>query len=307
MRRSKPGKIESKIFLDVHENENLYKMYDLEQLKSEKVFRDARQELFGQKLVLEKDCQNLSKLQTSYVGQFLQLEPTESKLLFDKCKKHESSVQGLLSTLKMVCLLNETCDMSTTDSYPLELINTIPCDMRYCLGLLGDDLIKGGASLIWTQKINRSDCVWKTAREASKEISRQRQNNEGLKNWMKILNSLGQPKVSLWCSSMGKVSLDEDRLKSIKIVDMRFFISAPDQQFEINPTRLPMVRGYIHAFTFNDRLNITLSQTFPSLSLAWGQLFMDNLRTMIIKIIQTRDDGPSIGEILDKLKKPLEG
>lgn len=135
---------------------------------------------------------------------------------------------------------------------------------------------------------------------ATKEISRQRAKNEGFKNWQKILLSINQSKASFLATSMGKFSLNEDRLKSFKIADLRFSATTPIHAFNPDPQQIANV-GYYHAFTFQDRFTLSFSHSFPSLSFDYGEKCLNEFVYIIRELIDVEQ--PLVGEIVDKLKK----
>lgn len=134
-------KVVTKPFLEVHKN--FEHLYDVEAVKSEPLKQDDKHLAFGQIKAFETDEDNLSTFKTSFFAHFWQMSSHQTQLLLDKCKEHNSTVQGVLSVAKMICLLNETCKPCENEPFHVEVLNSIPCDMRYYFGLQSDDLIKG--------------------------------------------------------------------------------------------------------------------------------------------------------------------
>jgi hypothetical protein len=112
----------------------------MEALKSEAVYQDEKHAKFSQMTVKETNADKLNVYKSSFIAHFWQMTPEETKSFVEKCKKHETSVQGVISVAKMIVLINETSGLS---SEPVDVLNSIPCDMRYYFGLDGDDLMKG--------------------------------------------------------------------------------------------------------------------------------------------------------------------
>lgn len=126
----------------MHVHEKLDNLYDYDALKSEPLLEDFKHFEFSQKKVLETKTDYLNVLLTSFVGHFWEMSELDSQALFENCRKNNTTVQGLLSVAKMILLINETINnIKDIDSF--QVLNAIPCDMRYYFNLEGDDLIKG--------------------------------------------------------------------------------------------------------------------------------------------------------------------
>lgn len=139
--QSKPEVTTRKTFLNVHEH--LPDIYDLEKLKSEPIFIDNRHKSFGEKAIIEPDVSLIEKIRSSSIGHYAQLDENDSRDLFRKCKQYGVSIQGIFSVAKMISLLNETKTTHSHTDESFEVLNAIPCDMRYFFNLASDDLIKG--------------------------------------------------------------------------------------------------------------------------------------------------------------------
>lgn len=291
--------VKSKKFLEVQNKFD--HQFDIELLKSEPVYEDLNHNYFNQLKYFEKNQSNLNLFKTSFIGHCFQLSETDSEVFLKKCKENQSSVQGVLSAAKMISLVLE-CPHLLNFQDRIEILNAVMCDMRYYFGLENDDLIKGAASLYWIQEFGRLDKFWEIASFATKEVNRQKNQNLGLKGWVKINNSIKQPKVYLYATNMGQFSLDENSFKSIKVNDLRFFISTPSNDFRVaDDTTSVSNIAYIHAFTYQNKLNMTLSHSFPSLSLEWGRNFSQNFYSIIKQLIENNND-LLVGDILNSLK-----
>lgn len=157
--------------------------------------------------------------------------------------------------------------------------------------------------MIWVQDLSESESIWSLCGRASAEVNRQKTENAGMRNWQKILLGINQPKACMYATSMGRVSLgDEERLKSVKIVDLRFFASTPGIEFDADNRGMSSNIGYVHTFTYHDRLNLTFTHSFPSLSFAWGERFLRTYLAILDMFLNGDESQPTLGDALRIIK-----
>lgn len=112
----------------------------------------------------------------------------------------------------------------------------------------------------------------------------------GLKWWVKTNNGIPRQPYTALESSIGRISFDEEKLKCIKITDLRF-----------NNTKEPGNLIEIHAFTFADRFTISAGFRYPRFKPEWARNYLDNL----VRVLQrfSNDSGPiSIDSIIPLLQ-----
>lgn len=150
----------------------------------------------------------------------------------------------------------------------------------------------------WVQNLKISDPIWKLAQTASEEVVRRKSSNEGLKNWTKLLHGIDQVKACMYATSMGKVSINEEQLKSIRINDLRFFASTSGVEFRPNGEQTPNI-GYMHTFTFQNRLNLTFTHSFPRLSYKWGEEYLNRIVFIIHRFLEGDEKSPLLKDLLN--------
>ncbi|CAF0967401.1 unnamed protein product [Brachionus calyciflorus] len=270
-----------KKFLNIHEN--ISHNFCLDDLKAGPWYENEFQRLenIPRENIIEEKFKNLS-----YNFEFFQFDEETSLKIIQNCKLNKCSVQAIFSLASTIALVNEKIDLKSI-SDKIECLNSIPCDMRYYFGLDLEDLIKGAASLCWLQQLGKNDNLWSVAEQTTKVIHDMKNSNEGIKWWLKCLNGYNLSKYSHIASSLGKISLSEENLRNIKIMDLRFSCSTPykainDVFFKNSESRFQMM----HVFTYSNRLTFNFCCSYPTFSSEWTKRFFQNVKNIMLSFKQ---------------------
>lgn len=289
--------VKSKPILDLFSD--LKHSYDIESLRKEPVFK-CEYHLFMKSLDRhETNEANLNLYRIPYISEFFQFDEQQSEKLFRNCKLNSTTVQGVISVANMLALINEKNDLKDSNN-PIDCLNVALVDMRYLFGLEIDDVFKAPSCLTWVETLtNRDVNLWNIAANVSKRLREMRNSNEGLKWWVKALNGVERPLLSSFASSIGVIDLGENKLRNIRVNDLRFFLSFPTTPFETNSVANNHIN--VHAFTFRGKLTVVFGHTFPSLGINWGKNYARNVFKIIEAFSQTDRNIP-----LDFISSQLE-
>jgi hypothetical protein len=281
--------IKSRIFHNIHGN---YDIFDLDSLKKEKLIDNTIEGL--KPLSLLSDDSSINPIIESV---FHQLNENLTKSLIENCKKNKPTIQGVLSTALALSLLKDKLDNLSDE--PIRLVNSCPCNMRDMLKpkLEKEDIVCGSAALIWLDEINASSVLWDLALNTTNSIKKARDDNYGYKWWIKLKNSIPFQQYSIMGSSMGVVTLNENELKNLKIIDLRFLGSA----YSLPKNSASCMT---HAFTFLNKFTFNLSYTYPGLSKLWADNFSNNI-LVILEYFAKNDcaDQTTVSGIWEKMGK----
>lgn len=289
--------VESRPFLNVHDK--IDHLYNLDAFKSVPAYKDIFQETFAKLEYKETDVDILETfkgLNYKLIGEYIQLSENESKSLFENCKANKVTVQGVLSTINLICMLNETMDLGDLNG-TIKCMNMALCDMRYYFGLDTDDVIKGAAYMQWLQTPNKDEDLWELALSTTKSIHEMKKANVGLEFWFRSKNGLELNSEYGDISSLGKISLGENLLKHIKIEDLKFFVTNSQEIFQNGPSAV-----YSEAYTFNNKLNLSLCYTFPNFSNKFAQHFLSNF-CLLLKQFSMKTEPIILKVLIPLLKK----
>lgn len=278
--------VQSRPFLDIHKHYE--HNFNLDDLKKEPIVEKYMEPV---KPISESE-------ETPFAdSKFFQFDEPTTKALIDACKKHDTTVQSALSTAVMIAMINYRTSSNLTD--PVQFVNSCPCNMRSTLGgdLTQEDMVCGSAALIWSHEPKPDDKLWDLVKFTGQQIKNCLNSNYGFKWWIKLVNSLPFQPYTIMSSSMGVVSIDETKLKHVKLNDLRFMGSA---------TQLaPKTAGIMtHAFTFLNRFTFNFSYTYPALSMDWAQTFADNIAE-VLKLLAANDKAEhlNLAQLIGQLKK----
>lgn len=278
--------VEPKEFLDIH---GKYEhSYSLDELKSEPVVADIVES------VKATDSTPSSSSNPFVNSEFYQMDEATTKGLIAECKKHNVTIQSLLSTAEMLSHLNNknvTSDEAT-------FYNSCPCCMRpYVAPLKHDDIVCGSAALIWPYRVDLAESFWAVTQQTKESIRECLEGKYGFKWWIKLANSIATQPYSIMSSSMGVVSLNESSFRALKINDMRFLGSA----YTLNSAMCGIMT---HVFTFKNRFTMNFSYTYPVLSDTWAQTFAGNIWRLLNMVAQGKlDDNVNLKSIIDQMVK----
>ena len=273
--------VESLAFLDVHGNYN--HSYDLDELKNEPTIKDIIESV---KPIGESTEPPL------ITSNFFQFDEATTNSLVTECKKNSVTIQAVLSTAIMLSHLNYRKETSGG-----KFLNSCPCNMRsYLSGINSEEIICGSAALIWEYDVDLSEPFWSVAQKTNASLKSAIASNYGFKWWVKLANSIATQSYSVMGSSMGIVSLNEDKLKRIKINDLRFLGSS----YKLPPS---IAGTMVHAFTFMNRFTMNFSYTFPALSEKWGRTYSENIWSILKHVAEGKLDKTNLKEIIGQLEK----
>lgn len=254
-------KVESRNFEDIHKQYDTSK-FDIEALKNEIVIK-SEDFLSAIKPIPDEN----EKCEPIIFGEFYQFDEQTTANLIQNCRKHNATVQGVISTASLISLLLvEKQDIKENEI--IKCINSVPCNMRSLIHpkLSNEDIVCGSAALTWPQDIKGSDDLWELAANATKSIHELRNSDHGYKWWIKIANSCPIQQYSIMSSSIGLVELNEHLLKNISLNDIRMiggtYGLAKDSAGNMT-----------HAFTSLNKLTVVMSYTYPPLNKAWAKTF----------------------------------
>lgn len=288
-------KKDSKSMLNIHSNFD--HSFDLNQLKFEPIFENEFQQIdyMPRQNRVEEKYNNLS-----YFFEFFQLNEQLTNKILENCKLKKCTVQALFSLCSTLALIDEKISLKNLNE-PIECLNSIPCDMRYYFGLEPSDLIKSAASLCWVQKISRDQDLWSIAQEITEKIRKMKSSDEGIKWWLKCLNNFPLHKYLHIASSIGKVSLSEENLKHIQVIDLRFSCSTPYDHlnkiiFKNNISRFQMM----HIITFKNKLSANFCYSYPTFCSLWANKFFQKIELIFTSFT---DYSISFDNLIDLLNK----
>jgi hypothetical protein len=112
-----------------------------------------------------------------------------------------------------------------------------------------------------------------------------------LKVWAKCLNSIDYPLASFIASNIGNVSLGQDELLNIKLDDVRFKLGFdPDVGYTADDVRFEDLDNYhtLYAFTFEEKLLMSMDFNFPSMSVECCNVLADNICKLMMCFSQAK-------------------
>ena len=141
-------KVESRNFEDIHKQYDTSK-FDIEALKNEIVIK-SEDFLSAIKPIPDEN----EKCEPIIFGEFYQFDEQTTANLIQNCRKHNATVQGVISTASLISLLLvEKQDIKENEI--IKCINSVPCNMRSLIHpkLSNEDIVCGSAALTWPQDI----------------------------------------------------------------------------------------------------------------------------------------------------------
>ncbi|CAF0719677.1 unnamed protein product [Brachionus calyciflorus] len=273
--------VESKQFLDIHES--YVHNFNLDELRKEPIIENFMSP------VEAMDKENTSNPFIS--SKFYQFDEHVTKSLIEMCKKNNTTIQAALSTAVMVALMNSKRNVEDKTKF----VNSCPCNMRsYLKDVCADDMICGSAALTWQQEVYKEDNLWNIVRDNTEKIKNCVNLNDGLKWWVKLVNSIKSQGYSIMSSSMGVISIDKP--KNFEFKDLRFMGSAYEM--------VPNVAGIMtHAFTFLDRFTFNFSYTYPALNNQWAEIFSENINQVLLHFLNDESEKMNLKNLLETLRR----
>lgn len=236
-------------------------------------------------------------MRLSKLNEFYQFDDAFTMNLIKNCRLYKSTIQGVLSAVTNICFINECIDMSGLDN-ETEVLSACPINMRHKLGLQEDDLVFGGSSLFWRQKISgKNEPIWTLVRNTTENVHKLKNSNNGFDWWIKVSNKIPYEDVCIKSSSIGVINIGEKDLVNIKIEDLAFSSG--------NYRLIPNIDNFIiiHAFTFMNKFTITMAYNYESLGKKWGEHFFGNLIKILDYLSKNSSDKITISDVSKLIKR----
>jgi len=213
---------------------------------------------------------NLNPLDKARIsGCWMELNKITTERLVLNCKQHGGTIQGAIQAAFMVAMCKEQ-----EKQYPLPqiIVNMAPINMRPYVDppLEAQDCVSGSAGLIWAQAIASTQPLWSIVKEATEKLRHEIEIKRGLRWWKALEAKEPQIPPTFMASSIGKTPLGTSygpiRLLGVKIIGGGYD----------NP-RIGQAGTMLHAYTIQQRLNLTFAFTFPPIAYEWGSRFLDKI------------------------------
>lgn len=255
-----PAKYNERKFIDLHKSYN--PTFELNTLSSDLI--DTENILNG--VTLNPEAEK-SKSVPIISANFFQFDENTTLNLIKNCKNYRTTIQGVVSMAALIALLDSK-DYDVSNN--VKAYQGVPCNMRQFVNpkLDSDDLVCGSALLTWMQIVDGQKSLWDLANEATKNIHTKRDENEGIRWWLKLKNSIPTQPYAIMSSSIGVIDINDNYLNRIKFNDIRILGSA----YNVSAAWPGCMT---HVFTCKSKLTIVFSYTYPALSNEWAARFAD--------------------------------
>ena len=109
---------------------------------------------------------------------FRELNEDTRRSLLKSCKLNVTTLQGVMSVLSAIWLINEKLGDDFQD--PIDFQHVVLIDLRYHLGLQSDDVCKASSHFYIRQTIGLDSNLWQLAAELSNKIQLYKKEHEGI-------------------------------------------------------------------------------------------------------------------------------
>ena len=168
--------VETKPFLDVHKE--LKHPFDIDALKSEPVYECPFQHYIHKLEHRETNAANMKTYdRVPIITVFRELNEDTSRSLLKSCKLNGTTLQGVMSVLSAIWLINEK--LGDDFQAPIDFQHVVLIDLRYHLGLRSDDVCKASSHFYIRQTIGLNSNLWQLAAELSNKIQLYKKEHEG--------------------------------------------------------------------------------------------------------------------------------
>ncbi|UYP44976.1 hypothetical protein NEF87_001261 [Candidatus Lokiarchaeum ossiferum] len=226
-------------------------------------------------------------------GVWAEFSEDETNQLRQICRKNESTIQAVITTVEMIALLKYLRQISPL---PQTIIHMAPINMRPFVEppLEREDCVCGSSAVLWSQKITSTMGLWECIQDSTVKLKQEINRKAALRWWYNMAKGEFINPSTFMASSIGntpiKKTYGEFTVSAVKLIGGAYDKAITSQ-----------AGSMVHAYTVCNHLNITLAFTNPPISKDWGQGILDDMVFIIKNMLKISDKDLEIGQILQLL------